>query len=163
MPKIALLLALCLLFPQEPPRRGKTTAELEAEARAAEAELQREEIYNLERETARAMQLHNATFFQRVYSDDYLGTTNFGQLVDKTELLRTVQNPEPQYVSFIASDIRIRVFRETAVVNSLWSTRATVQGKIVSQQSRVIHVYVSGMRGWKAVSGQETVLPGQIR
>jgi ketosteroid isomerase-like protein len=161
MPKIVLLFALFLLFPQQPPRRGRTPAEMEAEARAAQAEMQREEVYNLELETARAMQLHNATFFQRVYGDDYLGTTSFGQLVDKTQLIRTVQNPEPKYVSFIASDIRIRVFQDTAVVTSLWSTRATVQGQTVSRQSRVIHVYVNGMRGWKAVSGQETVLPGQ--
>jgi hypothetical protein len=158
---IALFLALCLAFPQEPPRRSRTPAEVEAEAQAAAAEEQREEIYNLERETAHAMQLHNATFFHRVYSDDYLGTNGFGQLVDKTQLLEVVQSSEPKYSSFIASDIRIRIFRDTAVVNSLWTERGTLQGQPFNRQARVIHVYVNGMRGWKAVSGQQTILPGQ--
>jgi hypothetical protein len=163
MYKIALLLALCLALPQEEPKRSKTLAEERAEAQAAQADMQREEVYNLERETARAMQLHNATFFQRVYSDDYLGTTAYGQLINKNQLLQMVQNAEPQYSSFIASDIRIRVFRETAVVNSLWTQRSTVQGQTLNRQYRVVHVYLNGLNGWKAISGQETVLPGQGR
>ena len=46
-------------------------------------EMQRQEIINLERETARAILLNNGTFFRRVYADDFAGTLSHGQTVDK--------------------------------------------------------------------------------
>jgi hypothetical protein len=49
----------------------------------ANPEMRRQEVVNLERETARAIMLNNGTFFRRVYSDDFAGTLSHGQMVDK--------------------------------------------------------------------------------
>src|SRR5437762_5607712 len=48
-------------------------------------EVHRQEIVSLEREAARAIQLNNGTYFQRVYSDDFAGTLSHGQQVNKTQ------------------------------------------------------------------------------
>ena len=46
-------------------------------------EIQRQEIVNLEREAARAIQLGDGTYFRRVYADDFAGTLSRGEPVNK--------------------------------------------------------------------------------
>ncbi len=127
---------------------------------AAEAEIQREELINLQKETVRALQLHNGTFFNRVYSDDFIGTSPSGAALDKAALVFAVQDTSIQYSSFVATDIKIRVYQNTAVTMCMWSSRGTLRGTPFSRQSRVTTVYVYGQRGWQVVARQETQLPG---
>jgi hypothetical protein len=128
--------------------------------RAAEAEMHRQELYNLESETVRALQWNSTAFFRRVYSDDFIGIAGSGEIMDKTRYLNAVQSNPIKYSSFIASDIRVRIYQDTAVVSCLWSAHGTVEGRSISRQYRVTHIYINGMRGWQAVSSQETLLPG---
>jgi hypothetical protein len=143
---VASILACPPLLPQ-----GKPTDELE---------IDRQELVNLEHETVRAFQLNNATFFKRVYSDDFIATNAIGQTMDKQTLVNYVQSANIKYESFIVSDIRVRFYQETAVVNALWTTRGFSNGHHFSKQSRVQHVWINGQHGWHAVAIQETMLPG---
>lgn len=122
-------------------------------------EMQRQEIVNLEREAATAILHNDGTFFRRVYSDDFSGTLSHGEPVDKTGFIRAVQSPSISYEAFHASDIRVHIYRETAVATCLWSSRVLVKGQGVSSQMRVMHVYVSGLNGWKVVAGEASALP----
>jgi hypothetical protein len=125
-------------------------------------EMQRQEIVNLENETARAIQLNNGTFFRRVYSDDFIGTLSHGQPVNKAQLIDVVQQPGIKYESFISSDIKVRFFRDVAVATCLWSSRTVLNGQRVGSQLRVVHVYVNGPRGWQTVASQATPLPPDV-
>ena len=127
---------------------------------AAEVDVEAEEVVVLEKETAHAMALNNASFFQRVYSDDYAGTAPTGELRNRSELVAAIQNSDTKYSSFIASDIHVRIYGPTAVVTCTWSTRGVQNGHNFSRQYRVIHVYLNNnVGGWKVVAGQETILP----
>jgi hypothetical protein len=128
--------------------------------RIHQAEMNRDELVTIEKETVRALQLNNATFFNRVYSDDFIGISPSGQAVDKMMYVSSVQSSPVHYTSFVATDIRIRLYQYTAVVTCSWSAFGTLGGKAFAKQSRVTHVYVFGQRGWQAVSSQETALPG---
>ncbi len=125
-------------------------------------EMQRQEIVNLENETARAIQLSNGTFFRRVYSEDFIGTLSHGQPVNKAQLIDVVQQPGIKYESFISSDIRVRFFRDVAIATCLWSSRTILNGQRLGGQLRVVHVYVNGPRGWQAVASQATPLPPDV-
>jgi predicted phage tail protein len=129
----------------------------------ANPEVQREEIVNLEKEAARAIQLNDATFFRRVYGDDFAGTLSHGQQVDKTQWIRTIQSTDVKYESFTASDIKVRVFKVSAVASCLWSVRSVIKGQRVSSQIRAIHVYVNSPRGWHVIAGQTTNLPPDVQ
>jgi hypothetical protein len=122
-------------------------------------ELQRAEIMTLERETGRAIQINNGTLFRRIYADDFSGTLSHGQPVNLSSLISIIQNTNTRYDSFTVSNINIRIFQETAVVSSLWTSRGTFNGRHFDSQMRAIHVYVNGARGWQVVSGQTTALP----
>jgi hypothetical protein len=126
-------------------------------------EVQRQEIVSLEKEAARAIQQNSGTFFQRVYSDDYTGTLSHGQQVNKTQWIETIESPLVKYESFNASDIKVRIFQDTAIATCLWSSRFTVNGQRYSAQIRAIHVYINTPRGWHVVSGQATNLPPDVQ
>jgi hypothetical protein len=125
--------------------------------------MQRQEIVSLEREAGRAIQLGSGTFFHRVYSDDFTGALSHGQLINKDEWIATVESPLVKRESFVVSDIKVRVFQETAVATCLWSTRFILKGQHLSTQFRVIHVYVNTPRGWRVVSSQATNLPPDVQ
>jgi hypothetical protein len=167
MYKAALLLILGLSLSGraagQAPTRPMTPEEREEMVRqAAQAEMSRQEIVTLERETAHAIQLNNPTFFKRVYSDDFTGTLSHGQPVNKASFIEIVQSPEVKYTSFIASDVVIRTYQETAVTTCLWSFRGTYKGKPLFSQMRVLHVYVNGPRGWRVVASQATAMPPDV-
>jgi len=127
-------------------------------------EMQRQEIINLEHEAARAIQTNAGTFFRRVYSDDFSGTLSHGQPVDKTTFINAVQTYEVKYDGFNASDISVRLYKDTAVATCLWTARGTFKEQKFNSQMRVLHVYINTPRGWRVVAGQITVLPpgGQL-
>lgn len=158
-----IVMALATLLP---PRCGSAQTQsaplsaAELRELAQEKEVKQEELTNLEQETARAMQWNTGTFFRRVYGDDFEGILPSGQVLNKAAWISALENSSVKYSSFVASDIRVKMFEETAVVTCLWSARGVRNGHAFAKQSRVTHVYVYGQRGWQAVASQETLLPG---
>jgi len=154
----ALVFAILALF--QVPCNVSSPSLAELKELAEQKEIKQEELINLEKETARALQWNNGTLFRRVYGDDFIGILPTGQTLDKASWIASVENSGIKYSSFIASDIHTRMFEETAVVTCLWSARGTQGGRTFSRQWRVTHVYVYGQRGWQAIASQETPLPG---
>jgi ketosteroid isomerase-like protein len=125
-------------------------------------ELQRQEIVNMEGEAARAIQLNNATFFRRVYSEDFAGTLSRGQAVDRAGFIAVVQSSDLKYQTFIANDVKVRIYQDLAVATCLWTAHGEFRGQHFNSQMRVTHVYVNTPRGWHVISGQHTALPPNV-
>lgn len=125
----------------------------------ADPDMQRQELVNLEKEAARAIQQSDGTFFRRVYSDDFTGLLSRGETVDKNGFIDAVQSTVVRYQSFNASDIKVRIYRDSAVATCLWSSTAIVKGQSVGSQMRVMHVYINGAAGWRVIAGQDNLLP----
>jgi ketosteroid isomerase-like protein len=129
---------------------------------AAELDVDSQELVALEKETAHAMGLNNSSFFDRVYSDDYVGIAATGEVRSKSALVSAIQRSNIKYSTFVVTNIHVRVYGPSAVVTATWTARGEQEGRTFARQYRVIHVYVSsGHEGaWKVVAGQETMLPG---
>jgi ketosteroid isomerase-like protein len=162
---LAIVLALCSpLHPQEDERQARREVCMDACMRERpNADLQREEVVALEKETARAIQLGDTTFFRRVYSDDFSGVSSHGQIVDKAGLIAAVQAQDIKYESFTASDVKVRLYRDLAVATSSWSMRGLLNGQRVNSQMRVMHVYMYSGGGYRVVTAQTTLLPPYIQ
>jgi ketosteroid isomerase-like protein len=160
MRKISTLVAAILAFFLAPGSYAQNLSSSELRELAAQNEVRRDELVNLETEMARAVQWSNGTIFRRVYGEDFVGITPSGEIKDKAGWIATVEKSGVKYSSFLATDIRVRIFEDTAVVTCLWSARGTRDGHPFSRQSRVTHVFIYGQRGWQTVASQETVLPG---
>ena len=126
-------------------------------------EMQRQELINLESENARAIKLHNPTFFQSVYSEEFRGVTRYGEVVNKTGIVREVQTMSQEFDSVVSSDAQVRMFRDTASVLSLRSEVGRANGKKFYNQFRVLRVYINTPRGWRVVSQLETMLGNSER
>jgi ketosteroid isomerase-like protein len=160
MKQISTLVVAIMAFFLAPCGRAQNLSPSELKELAAQNEVRREELVNLETEMARAVQWSNGTIFRRVYGEDFVGITPSGEIKDKAGWIATIENSGVKYSSFLATDIRVRIFEDTAVVTCLWSARGTREGHSFSRQSRVTQVFIYGQRGWQTVASQETVLPG---
>ena len=161
MATAALAFGLALASPAQTEQEARSACiqRCVAEPAGGDPELQRQEIVSLEREAAHAIQLNDGTFFRRVYSDDLVATLSHGQVVNKQKFIGAVQNPLIKYESFVASNINVRIYRETAVATCAWTGRGIFRDKPINSQMRVLHVYVNSQRGWQLVSSQATYLP----
>jgi hypothetical protein len=121
-------------------------------------EMQRQELMNLELENARAIKLHNPTFFKAAYSEDFHGVSRYGEVVNKTKLVRDVETSTLEFDSVVSSDAQVRIFRDTAYVLSLRSEVGHANNKKFYNQFRILRVYVNTPRGWRIVSQLETRL-----
>ena len=126
-------------------------------------EMQRQELVNLETENARAIKLHNPTFFKSVYSEDFRGVTRYGEVLDKAAVIREVQSMPQEFDSVVSTDAQVRMFRDTASVLSLRSEVGRMNGKKFYSQYRVLRVYINTPRGWRVVSQLETMLASSDR
>jgi hypothetical protein len=126
-------------------------------------EMERQELVNLELENARAIKLHNSTFFKSVYSEDFRGVTRYGEVLDKAAVMREVENMPHEFDSVVSTDAQVRMFRDTASVLSLRSEVGRINGKRFYSQYRVLRVYVNTPRGWRVVSQLETMLASSDR
>jgi len=121
-------------------------------------EMQRQELVNLELENARAIKLHNPTFFKAAYSEDFHGVTRYGETVNKQGIIHELETMNMQFDSVVSSDAQVRMFRDAAFVLSLRSEVGRADGKKFYNQFRVLRVYVNTPRGWRIVSQLETRL-----
>jgi Domain of unknown function (DUF4440) len=134
-----------------------------AQPELGDPEVQRQEIVSLEKEAARAIQLGNATFFRRIYSDEFEGALSHGQKIKKEQWLAAVQSTLVKRESFVASDIQVRIFQDTAVATCLWSSRFILNGQRLGNQFRAMHVYLNTPNGWHVIYGQATGLPPDVQ
>jgi len=132
-------------------------------AAPADPELHRQEIVSLEKEAAHAIQLNDGTYFRRVYSEEFAGTLSHGQQVNKGQWIEAVVSPSIRRESFNVSDIKVKIFQDTAIATCLWSSRFVVRGQTFSAQIRAMHVYVNTASGWRVFSGQTTNLPPDVQ
>ena len=160
MKYLATVLLGSIALLQAPSGQAQTAEQLQARELAREMDEKHDELVSIEKDMARAIQWNNGTIFRRIYGDDFEAILPSGQLMDKTRWIATVENSGIKYSSFVATDIKVRIFQDTAVVTCLWSSRGMEGSRQFSRQWRVTHVYIYGQRGWKAVASQETLLPG---
>jgi len=130
----------------------------EPDEQPSNPEMQRQELVNLEKENARAIQLHNPTFFKSVYSEDFTGVSRYGEVVNKPGIIREVGMTSLQFDSVVSTDPQIKMFRDVAYVLSMRSEVGHANGKRFYNQFRVLRVYVNTPRGWRIVTQLESKL-----
>ena len=151
MKHLLLSMAVALLF------AGVLRAQ-ESDEAPPNLEMQRQELINLELENARAIKLHNPTFFKAAYSEDFHGVSRYGEVVNKASLIREVESSPLEFDSVVSSDAQVRMFRDAAYVLSLRSEVGHTNDKKFYNQFRILRLYVNTPRGWRIVSQLETKL-----
>jgi ketosteroid isomerase-like protein len=117
-----------------------------------------EEIKQIERERNQALLKHDTATLDRMTSDDYTFINQRGELRTKTEILAGFKSGSFNYDAREVSDLKVRIYGDTAVVTGRAKQRGVENSKDYSGENRFTRVYVKQNGRWISVALQVTLV-----
>jgi len=117
-----------------------------------------QEIKSLEEERNRAILSGDAATLERMTADDYTFITLRGELHTKSEIVKGFQSGSFTYDSRQISDLKIRVYGNTAIVTGRSTQKGKENGTDYSGDYRFTRVYVKQNGRWLTVALQTTLV-----
>ena len=115
-----------------------------------------EQIKSIEEERNRAILSGDAATLDRMTAEDYTFITLRGELRTKAEIVKGFQSGAFKYESRTISELKVRVYGDTAVVTGLSTQKGEEDGKDYSGDYRFTRVYVKDTGHWITVALQTT-------
>ncbi len=151
MNRFALLaLLLTVTSPRVAPARIKGVAFASTDIRA--------EIARIEEDRNAAILHGDVGALDRMTSEDYTFITLRGELRTKAEILKGFKSGSFKYESRTISDLKIRLYGDTAIVTGRSIQKGVENGKDYSGDYRFTRVYVKQHDRWLTVALQTTVV-----
>ena len=116
------------------------------------------EIRALEEERNQAILHGDAAALERMTSDDYTFITLRGELRTKAEIVKGFRSGSFKYESRTISDLKGRVYGDTAIVTGRSSQQGKENGKDYSGDYRFTRVYVKQKGQWVTVALQTPLI-----
>jgi ketosteroid isomerase-like protein len=126
----------------------------------------RNDIYQLEEAWRNSMLKGDTAAMSALLADDYISITASGILQTKDEALANMRARRVHFTTLDVSDRKVRIYGNTALVNSLASVQGVTAEGEVSGSYRYTRVYVRNPQGqWKIVSFEASRIrqPGERR
>lgn len=118
------------------------------------------EIERVERELVAAIAKTDLATYDRIVADDYVAYTIGGQESTKPEIMASYRTGTRRYMSLSISDVKVRVFGETAVLSARTSgTRIEEGGTPEPNTVRYFRVFTRRRGAWRAVMQMVMPLP----
>jgi ketosteroid isomerase-like protein len=118
------------------------------------------EIETLELQWRGAQLNNNAAVIDRLLADDYLGISALGMLETKSDVLALTRGGTRKITELDISDVKIRIYGDTAVVTSKVDLVGKSEGRDISGRYRYTRVYTNRGGQWKIVSFESSRMPG---
>ena len=115
------------------------------------------EVLRLNKEYEEGIARRDVSVHERLFAPDYTYTPGNGNFMDRAEHMKFTKNGGLVVESLRSEDVRVRVYRDTAVVTGLWisvDTRAARES--AERRIRYILVYVKRGGRWQIVAEQRT-------
>jgi ketosteroid isomerase-like protein len=152
--KLSTVLILILLVHASYAPAQRREADHSSSARASTED----EIKNLEEARNQAVVHGDAAALDRMTSDDYTFITLRGELRTKSEIVQGFRSGSFHYESRQISDLKVRVYGDTAVVTGRSIQKGMENGKDYSGDYRFTRVYVKQNGHWLSVALQTTLI-----
>ena len=128
------------------------------DAKLRDAEVVKQ-IEQLEEARNQAILKGDAAAIERMTADDYTFITLKGELRTKAEIVKGFASGAFKYQSRTISDLKIRVYGDTAVVTGRSVQKGIENGKDYSGDYWFTRVYVKQNGAWMTVALQTTMIP----
>jgi len=115
-----------------------------------------DEIKKMEMERAAAAVKADTATLERMTADDYTFINRRGQLLTKAETMSRLKSGDIKLTANDVSDLKVRVYGNTAVVNGRVDVKGTMAGKDSSGPVLFTRVYVKKDGRWQSVAFQQT-------
>ena len=132
----------------------------EARQAAVSAASAAAEVERVERELVAAISKGDMATYDRIVADDYVSYTVTGEVATKPEIMASYRAGTRKYMSLSISDVKVRVFGETAIFSARTSGTRIEEGSTpVPNTVRYFRVFTRRNGAWRAVMQMVTPLP----
>jgi ketosteroid isomerase-like protein len=115
-----------------------------------------DQIKKLEQDWAEAALKGDATVVDRFEADDILSTDPGGRVTDKAQDKKDLSSGDLKFLSQELSDVKVRVYGNTAVATGANTLKGTYKGQDISGTYRFTDTWVKRNGKWQAVASQGT-------
>ena len=115
-----------------------------------------EELKKLETDRAAAVVKGDVATLEKQTSDDYTLINMNGQMSDKSQMVNAFKTGQSKLTSDELSDMKVRVYGNTAVITGKADVNGTLGGKDATGQIMFTRVYVKKGGQWQSVAFQQT-------
>lgn len=129
-----------------------------AAAQAASGAAVEEQIKKIEKDRAAAVTRADVAALDAITSDDYSLIDRNGRVRDKAQTMNAIKTGDIKITSNEVSDLKVRVYGDTAVVTGRADTKGTIGGRDVSGPMLFTRVYVKKSGRWQSVAFQQTAI-----
>jgi len=121
-----------------------------------------EELKKLETDRAAAAVKGDVATLEKQTSDDYTFINLYGQMSDKSQMVNNFKTGRTKITSNEVSDMKVRVYGNTAVITGKADVAGTMAGKDTKGQIMFTRVYVKKGGSWQSVAFQQTPCPNSL-
>lgn len=123
---------------------------------SAAAQSVEDQIKKLETDRAVAVVKGDLATLEAQTSDDYTLINMNGQMSDKSQMINGFKSGQSKLTVDELSDMKVRVYGDTAVVTGKATVKGTMGGKDATGQALFTRVYVKKGGHWQSVALQQT-------
>jgi ketosteroid isomerase-like protein len=123
---------------------------------SAWAEDVQEQLKKLETDRAAAAVKGDVATLEKQTADDYTFINLYGQMSDKSQMVNNFKTGQTKLTSNEVSDMKVRVYGNTAVITGKVDVAGTMAGKDTKAQIMFTRVYVKKGGQWQSVAFQQT-------
>jgi ketosteroid isomerase-like protein len=115
-----------------------------------------EELLKLENEFAQAVINNDADAVDGFLADDWIIVDSDGGIIDKTRFLGVIKSGALSHEMMESTDLRVRLYGNTAVATGLTTTKGKFMGQDFSSCERATDIFVKQNNRWQCVFTQLT-------
>ena len=115
-----------------------------------------EQLKKLETDRAAAVVKGDVATLEQQTSDDYTLINMNGQMSGKSQMVNAFKTGQTKLTSDELSDMKVRVYGNTAVITGKADVKGTLGGKDATGQIMFTRVYVKKGASWQSVAFQQT-------
>lgn len=127
-----------------------------APARAQGGASVEDQIKTMEKDRAAAVVKGDVSMMEDLTSDDYTLINANGQMSGKAETMNNIRTGVIKLTANEVSDMKVRVYGETAVVTGKSTAKGTIGGRELKGPVMFTRVYVKRNGKWQSVAFQQT-------
>jgi ketosteroid isomerase-like protein len=115
-----------------------------------------EQLKKMERDRAAAVVKGDVAMLEGLTSDDYILINANGKVSDRATTMSDIKTGVIKLTANEVSDLKVRVYGDTAVVTGKSSAKGTIGGRELKGPVMFTRVYVKKNGKWQSVSFQQT-------
>jgi len=115
-----------------------------------------EDVIKLENEFARSVASNDVDALDRILADEWIIIDPDGSIIDKARFLGVIKSGALSHESMESTDLRVRLYVNTAVVTGLTTTKGKFMGQDFASCERATDIFVKQTDRWQCVLTQLT-------